>query len=158
MRVGVEKHRDPGPHHLEAILKGARFATVRLPEKTDSRIGMRDRFHFGCGPVRRTVIHHDDFQLAFVIGGHEAAQRFRDHLFFVERGDDHADRRGEIARPRAAEARRQPDHDQGSQDDQRRRHNHERPEKFFRRMKDAEPRAGDEVCKRARFRFGRRHQ
>ena len=115
---------------------------VLLPQQVERADRLaRCVLDFGRRPIARTIIDHDDFDLARVIGRRaRERKRVRDHLLFIEGRDQDADRSGEIRRPGvAAETRRQPDHDQRSHDDQRRRDNHEGPEKFFDRVKDVKP-------------------
>jgi len=52
MRVRVQENRNAGAHRGESALERAGLAAIRLAQQPHPRLRVRERFHFGRGPVR----------------------------------------------------------------------------------------------------------
>ena len=133
-----------------AALQRARFPAVFLAQQTNPRIALRDALHFGGGLVPRTIVHHDHFDLAFVIGRQASARKVSAitlpslYAAITTLIGSAKSVRGLAAKPRG-----QPDDDQRSHDDERRRDDHERPEKFFDCVVNAKTGAAHETRERS---------
>ena len=151
MRVGIEENNELVLNERQPALQGDRFAAVALPNESNSRVVPRDFFDLGGGLIAGAVVHHQHFDCARMIVSQNRAQGRGDHLLLIEGGNQNADRRAKIRRngSRPAKTRREKNHDQGTNHDQRRGDDHEGPKKFLGRVKDTEARATHQAGNRA---------
>ena len=74
--VGVDERGDPPPHHLKAGIPRGRHPGVLLPDVANP---LADPGQYLLSPVRRSVVHHDQLEVAKRLrqhAGHSAPDRF----------------------------------------------------------------------------------
>src|SRR5207253_9123585 len=123
-----------------------------------SRIVLRNAIECCSRLTVRPILDYDPFYLGRIIRSEYRTQGFRDHLSLVIRSYDYADRLRKTSRPAATETRGQPDDGEGSQHNERRCNDHERPKKFLRGVKNREPGSGDKIVQRMSRRLDRGHE
>ena len=90
--IGVNRDDNFADGLAERMIQRRRFAAIALQEQADPPIASKVRANKLGGAIRRTVVHHENFQLG-IIGSKRRANRIHDHRFFVVSGDQNADLR-----------------------------------------------------------------
>src|SRR5581483_8345169 len=103
LRIGIDENDDAVTRSSEAALQCSRFSMVFLSQQADAPIALGNALDLFSGPVVRTVVHDNDFDVAFVIGRQKRAQSFRNQFAFIISSDHHADRFRKIRSGRASE-------------------------------------------------------
>jgi hypothetical protein len=114
--VGINENNDAVTRSGQAMLEGARLAAIFLLQHANTRIAVRNAVNLFSSLVARTVIHHDNFNFAFVVRGEQRAQSFRNHFAFVVGSNYDADWLCEICSRRALKTISEPDNDQRAND------------------------------------------
>ena len=67
MSIRIDENDKFMPGCSDSALQSARFPVILLTNQSDSSISCRDFLHFRGGIVTRTVINHNNIQLALII-------------------------------------------------------------------------------------------
>src|SRR5438094_5668349 len=111
MRIRVDEDDELVLGRCDSALQGSCFPAIVLANQTHPRISCRDLLHFRGGIVTRTVIDHDNFQIAPIVCFQKRMQGCSDNFAFIVSGNDYAGGLGKIYRPRSTKAISEVDHD-----------------------------------------------
>src|SRR5438045_9766654 len=104
MRIRVDEDDESMAGCSDSALQRARLPMDFLANRSHPRISCRDLLHFRGGIVTRTIIDHDNLELALVVRFQKRLQRCRDDLAFIVSSDDDASGLGKSARQRSTKA------------------------------------------------------
>src|SRR5438552_4497134 len=143
MRIRVDEDNELVLGLCDSALQGPCFPAIVLTNQSHARIDRRDLLHFSGGIITRTIIDHDNFQLALIVCFQKRLQCCRDDLALIVSSDDDTGGFGKIYRRRSTKAIGEVDHNKGTNDYQRGGNHHKGPEKFLEGVHDAETGAAD---------------
>src|SRR6266550_5333064 len=97
MRIRVNEDDEFVLGRGDSALQGSCFPAIVLTNQSHPRIGCRDLLYFGGGIVTRTIIDHDNFQLALIVCFQKRLQCCRDDLALIVSSDDDTGGFGKIS-------------------------------------------------------------